>query len=64
MVMVGGGIVIFARKVHAKFFDHAHFGYKLRPSHINNSVRSEFLGCSNEETNSKSIRTGFVATCS
>ena len=31
---------------------------------MNDSVRSEFLGCINEETNSKSIRTDFVATCS
>ena len=44
------------------FCDHAHFGYKPRPFRITDSVRSEFLGCSNEETNSKSIRTDFVSS--
>ena len=44
------------------FCDHAHFEYKPRPFCIYDSIRSEFLGCSNEETYSKSIRTDFVAT--
>ena len=46
-----------------KIYDHARFWYKPRPSGVNDSVRplwQEFLGCSNEETKS---RTNFVATC-
>ena len=49
MVMVGGVLQHLRAKRAQNFCDHAHFGYKPRPFRINDSVRSEFLSCSNEE---------------
>ena len=61
MVMVEGALLYLRAKRVQNFCDHTHFGYKLCPFGVNDSVRP---GCNNEETNNKSIRTDIVATYS
>ena len=63
MLKAEGALAIAARKVRAKSFGPTHFSLKPRPFGVNDAARplwQEFLGCNNEETNSKSIRTDFV----
>ena len=63
MLKVGGG----ALDIIEKFWTLPTFPLKPRPVGVNNAARplwQEFLGYSNEETNSKSTRTDSVATYS
>ena len=67
MLKVGGALDIVVRKARVKIFEPHPLLLKPRPFGTTDAAGlqwQEFLGCSNEETNSKSIRTDFIATYS